>query len=311
MGGRERQFTLRDDRRGAAQPSSAPVPMRVWPGRRGDDHRRRRRVVNTGRRGVIHRGRPVVVGAHVIGLFVRHVARGDDAAAEDQGCQGRGKEDEAFFYAALKNKLAQLPRYDAVLIGDDAALVFAMQHQQELFAQIPMVFLYVNNISLAEQAAKSPWITGIVEKSAYRRNLDLILQLFPGTKNIVAVTDRTLTAQGDQQQFQDCIPEYPNLHFNLINASECTQIELAERIAAVRGNSVLLYLNLFEDKDRNVYTIESGGSFIAAHARVPVFRFSIGALDNGILGGIMISFEESGRQAGSMVREILQQEICQ
>ena len=218
-----------------------------------------------------------------------------------------GKEDEAFFYAALKNKLAQLPRYDAVLIGDDAALVFAMQHQQELFAQIPMVFLCVNNISLAEQAAKSPWITGIVEKSAYRRNLDLILQLFPGTKNIVAVTDRTLTAQGDQQQFQDCIPEYPNLHFNLINASECTQIELAERIAAVRGNSVLLYLNLFEDKDRNVYTIESGGSFIAAHARVPVFRFSIGALDNGILGGIMISFEESGRQAGSMVREILQQ----
>ena len=215
-------------------------------------------------------------------------------------------EDEKRFYAMLKSKMDRLPRYDAVILGDDAALLFGLEHQQELFADTPMVFLGINSTSLAMEAARTGWITGVAEQVDYRRNLDMIQLLFPGTRNIIAITDNTLTALGDQQQFLACMKGYPGLNFSWINASECTRQELAERIAAVDGSSVLIYMNLFEDKEQHVYTIESGASFIADYARVPVLRFSMGGVGRGILGGIMISFEESGRLAGNMVRDILQ-----
>ena len=214
--------------------------------------------------------------------------------------------DEARFYALLKDKMLRLPRYDAVILGDDAALLFALKHQQELFASIPMVFLGINSLELARQAVQNPWITGVAERADYKRNIDLIQVLFPATKNIVAVIDQTLTAQGDQQQFQECIQVYPGLHFSQIDASACTQDELAASIAAVGDDSVLLYMDLFEDREQHSYTIDTGADFIAAHARVPVFRCSSGGVGRGILGGIMISFEDSGRMAGSMVREILE-----
>lgn len=66
-------------------------------------------------------------------------------------------------------------------------------------------------------------------------------------------------------------------------------------------DSVLIYITLFRDGSGRTYTIEDGSRFIVAHAAVPVFRMSQGELGYGILGGIMISYEEmvaSGGGAG-------------
>lgn len=215
------------------------------------------------------------------------------------------EEDLRLFSEMLQNKLQKLPKYDTVILGDDAALTFALNHRQKLFAGIPMVFLGINNLSLAQLAGNDPSITGIVEQVDFSANMDLIQSLFPGTTTIVAVSDDTLTGQGDQAQFAACAKQYPDLAFRLIDASKCSKAQLKEEISAVGSGSVLLYLTFFEDADGNAYTIDSGAALLASCADVPIFRISYGGMGGGVLGGIQISFEKAGQMAGNMARSIL------
>ena len=50
------------------------------------------------------------------------------------------------FYEGLAYRMSQVEPYDVVILGDDAALLFAMEHQDDLFAGIPLVFEGVNDI---------------------------------------------------------------------------------------------------------------------------------------------------------------------
>jgi hypothetical protein len=83
------------------------------------------------------------------------------------------EEDLRLFSEMLQNKLQKLPKYDTVILGDDAALTFALNHRQKLFAGIPMVFLGINNLSLAQLAGNDPSITGIVEQVDFSANMEL------------------------------------------------------------------------------------------------------------------------------------------
>lgn len=80
--------------------------------------------------------------------------------------------DLQLFYQILHNKLSKLPPYDAVILGDDAALLFALQYQDSLFQNTPMVFLGINNMELARTAGHSPFITGIVEATSQNDNIE-------------------------------------------------------------------------------------------------------------------------------------------
>ena len=59
-------------------------------------------------------------------------------------------ENENLFYQSLRYKLRNSPKYDAILLGDDAALEFGEGHQKELFQGIPMVFFCINDIEHAK-----------------------------------------------------------------------------------------------------------------------------------------------------------------
>ncbi len=210
--------------------------------------------------------------------------------------------DEQEFHRLLAYKLRQLPRYDAVLLGDDAALLFAMRYQQELFPDTPMAFFCVNDPELARTAAQNPQISGVRENMDYDRNIALIQQILPNTKRIVGISDSTLTGLGDQRQFWENAAHHPELEFSLLNPSKYTQEELAQKLQEMEEGSVLLYLTMFEDGDKNTYTIQSAAQFLAASSNVPIFRMSIGGMGTGVMGGLMISYEESGRKAGELVR---------
>ena len=66
------------------------------------------------------------------------------------------------FYRSLSYKLSKNRPYDAVITGDDNALLFAIRHQQELFKGLPIVFMGVNNVGKAFEQNANPFITGVV-----------------------------------------------------------------------------------------------------------------------------------------------------
>lgn len=213
--------------------------------------------------------------------------------------------DLQLFYQILHNKLSKLPSYDAVILGDDAALLFALQYQDSLFQNIPMVFLGINNMELARTSGDSPFITGIVEATSQNANIELAIRLRPQAKELIAVVDNTLTGQGDQSQFLKATEKFPAMKTRFINSSKLTQSELIQELESINPDSIVFFLTMFEDKDGHSYTIRQGAQFLAQHVPAPVFRMSVGGVEDGLLGGILFAYDTSGEMAANMVEQIL------
>jgi len=209
------------------------------------------------------------------------------------------------FYQRMQYKILHHPKYDAILLGDDAALRFAMTYQKELFPEIPMVFLCVNEVPFALTAGENPYITGAVEKFYLKDTINTALKFQPAVRNIVAIYDDTLTGQGDRVQFYALKKNYPDCSFTGIDTSEISHTEFGSRLDAIAGNSIIIYLDNYEDADGKQYGITDSVGFIVKHARVPVYRPSIGGVGEGLIGGKMVSYDDSGRVAAEMVVKIL------
>lgn len=57
--------------------------------------------------------------------------------------------------------------YQAVIVGDDAALGFVMEYRKELFDGLPVVFEGINNIEYAQEVSQDPLVTGVIESFSY------------------------------------------------------------------------------------------------------------------------------------------------
>lgn len=205
----------------------------------------------------------------------------------------------------LSYRLSQGIKYDAVLVGDDNALQFLMDHRAELFKETPVVFFCVNDVTRATEASKMPYTTGIVEGISLKDNLDLSQKLFPSAKVIYGIVDNTMTGKGDAEGFMRAAKDYPFITFKLINASEFTTTGLKIALRDIESESIVFYMSLFEDGEGQPYTISEAVALIGQEVKAPVFRMSIGGVGDGLLGGNMVSYEGQGRMAAEMALRVL------
>lgn len=209
------------------------------------------------------------------------------------------------FYNGFKSRMSKLEPYDVVILGDDAALNFAIKYQEELFNKIPLVFEGINNEELAEEAVKDPYITGVIEKLSIEDNIDFACKLLPSTKNIILVSDNSVTGEAVRRNFYKYKDKYPGLDFMDINTSKLNTLELKDKFASVHKNSILLYSVMTEDADGRKYQNNEAIKFICSNTKVPVFKMVEGGLGDGILGGNVISMEMSGEIAAQVAMDFL------
>ena len=105
------------------------------------------------------------------------------------------------FYEGLKYRLEHVAPYDVIILGDDAALRFALDHRDELFPDIPLVFEGINDTELALEAAEDPLVTGVLEQLSVEKNIEFGLQITPDAKKVVAILDDTITGQAERARF--------------------------------------------------------------------------------------------------------------
>ena len=213
------------------------------------------------------------------------------------------------FYELLRFKVANHTKYDGVLIGDDAALLFIEEFGEELFPQTPIIFFGIDDPELAKRMAKNPYITGSIEITYLSDTLKEALRLFPKTKKIVAVFDDTPTGAGNQKQLNDIIGDFSEYTFEYINSSKLSRIQLQKAIEAVDGDSIFLFLGFFDDADGNVYTLSSCAEMIGKYAHVPIFTKQIMSVGNGPFAGKIIDYEEMGRRAARNMCKVLDGDV--
>lgn len=233
---------------------------------------------------------------------------GNDIVLDYEFLDTKRVDDESsrqLFYDGVKYRLSKVEAYDVVILGDDAALNFALEYRDELFDGIPLVFEGVNDEELAVEAAKDPLITGVIEKLSVETNIDFARELIPEATKVVAILDDTITGEVERARFYKCADSYPDLEFTEIDTSKLTTEELKKAIRQVDEQSILIYVVMTEDASGKQYTNLESVRLIAGNAKVPAFRMVEGGIGEGLLGGNVVSMYKSGEIAALMAMDIM------
>lgn len=213
---------------------------------------------------------------------------------------------EQLLYDRLQYTLSRVSPYDVIIVGDDAALNFAVKYREELFDGIPIVFEGINNVQLArELAQQDPLITGVVEELSLEKNIELALQLRPETRNIIAILDDSLTGQTEREIFYKVQEQFPDLTFGEINVSECSSSELRTRLWQQGKDTILLFMIMAEDGSGRSYTNLEAVQMVVKCTNVPVMRLVDSRIEEGLLGGYVASMRKSGMLAAQMASSII------
>lgn len=217
---------------------------------------------------------------------------------------------EQQFMEGLKYRLSKVEPYDVVILGDDAALLFAGKYQKELFDGIPLVFEGVNDEELALELSENPMITGVIEKLSLEKNIELGQCLYPDARKIVAVLDDSITGEAERKSFYNYAEKYPELEFTEINASQLFTDKLRQRFSQVGKDSILIYITMTEDLSGRQYSDSEVVDLITQYARVPVFRMVEAGIGDGLIGGNVVSMYSSGEIAAGIAMDIIGGKNC-
>lgn len=220
-------------------------------------------------------------------------------------------ENAALFYETLKYKIDHFrlehdETYDAVLLGDAAALAFALEHQDELFPETPMVFFGLNDPDTVRIAAQNPFVTGSLNQSDFSQTIELATKLNKTATNITAVyDDSTETGRSEGKRFFALKSRYPEFTFNALKTSEYTRSELGKQIAQFTDDTILICLSAYFDKEGFYYSIPETAHFFYTHAKIPVYTKLFGSVGKGFLGGYLFDLIEAGRYSAQVIIDVL------
>ncbi len=206
----------------------------------------------------------------------------------------------------LRYKFFSQVKYDLLMVADDPALRYAINNRNELFSDIPMVFMGVNSKTEAVTAAAMKNSTGIVESLDFEGNYNLMRSLFPHRDKINVIIDSSVAGQGDYVEFMKFKELHPELKSQIINTSYYTADGLRELFGSLGSKDMILFLDFTMDGERNSYSLQNASELISQCApEVPVFRVASADIGHGVLGGISYSYYESGVLAGDIAKQIL------
>lgn len=201
------------------------------------------------------------------------------------------------FYEGLKYRLSQVEEYDAVILGDDAALRFFLKYREELFLTQPAFYIGVNDEALSKRVEKDPNIKGIMERLPVKENLEKALEIYPEAETVYAIVDDSLTGTAESQNYDAMQKEFPNLNFEKINTSQFTQEELRKQIMAMPEKAILIYYCMNEDAEGRQYTNKEAVNFISLYTEIPILYFlENDRIGENILGGYCFSIKNSATE---------------
>lgn len=220
---------------------------------------------------------------------------------------GRVYDEESIrlFHDSMKYYLEHVDPYDAVIVGEDAALLFVLEYQEELFDGLPIIFEAVADEELAAEAARDPYITGVSAKIALDLNIQLGKAINPKATKVVAILDDSIIGEAERKRFYSYDREFTDLRFMEINASELSTSSLRQAIRNVGKDSILIYMAMAEDASGRHYTNHEAAALLAEVAQVPVLHMMEGGIGEGLFGGNVVSMHQSGWLAAQIAMDII------
>ncbi|PWV63229.1 diguanylate cyclase [Plasticicumulans acidivorans] len=205
----------------------------------------------------------------------------------------------------LAAKYRRLPQ-DLLVVADNAAFNFALQHRAQLFAGLPIVFCGYNNFR-ADAIAGVDDITGVNEEVDIVATVETALAIHPHTDTLVFIVS-SKDASGVRQTEaveQVAMPHYRD-RYRLIELKDTRLDELNARLAMLPADALVFMAGLLgESRDGRPRSPLENARLIAAASPVPVYAFWEFMLGSGIVGGRLLRGSDQGQAAAERVLQIL------
>lgn len=210
-------------------------------------------------------------------------------------------EAETHFYNLIKYKLETYGDIGLVISGDDDATEFCIKYRDDLFKNIPISFLGVQQSERSNRALKCDFMSGVSEVESIRENIELIKKLNPNVKTI-----NFLDSYGIKR-YEEITTEYKDeYNFNWIITKDKTSEEVRNILSGLDKNNAVIQLYVTNFFDNNFHSIDEINKFINESCKnAPMYNILFYDVGNGSIGGKVINHFNQGEEAGKIAIELL------
>jgi PAS domain S-box-containing protein len=197
---------------------------------------------------------------------------------------------------------------DIIVISDNNALTLWRNHSATLFPQTPVVFCGINDYKPALLEGFEGRITGVVEKTDPAGTIQHIRALQPKAKKLYIVSGCTPTALAVKREVEAALQEN-SFGFTPVWLHGLSSAALQTQLHTIADTDAVLLL-LFNRDAAGVYrSYTEASTFVDQATAAPVYGLWDFYLNHGIVGGIVASSTDQGREAAGLVRYILKHHI--
>lgn len=209
-------------------------------------------------------------------------------------------------YNNLKYKYSG-KKLDVVITTDDAAFDFALKNRAEISSDTPIVFSGVNEQGVTEIGRGYSQFTGIEEIIDPKRTVKAALELNPELKEIYLLFDNSESGISTGEITRKAIREIdPSIKINTLNDKSIN--EILSEVGQAHKDSIVLITTYYYDAKGAKVGFEDFSRRVSESSMVPVFHLYDFGLNNGVVGGCMISGRVQGEAAGKIAVRIMEGE---
>jgi signal transduction histidine kinase len=217
----------------------------------------------------------------------------------------RGRFQDPEYRSAVRDFLRLKYRdhhFDVVIAMQDIALAFASGSREALFPGTPVVFF--SAAPVAERAENS---TGVVAGVNLIGTIKLATTLQPDVRNVFVVSGSDRDDQAYEvlarNQFR---PLEQELTFTYLSGLPTTDLE--RQLASLPAHSIVYYLVVNQDGDRENVNPLAYLDHVAAAANAPVYSWVDSTMDHGVVGGSLKDQTAQTRAVAGLALRVLRGE---
>lgn len=193
---------------------------------------------------------------------------------------------------------------DAVIVSDNEALEFVTNYYNVLFNNVPIVFCSISNYSEPMLRGIDRNITGFVKGYSAFDTVDVMLELFPGTKKIFVIVDYSASGLTDRSSISKQLEPFED-KIEIIYNENVPIDKLYSTVATLEEHTVILSAAYYVDSEGYYLSTPELQTRLYEAAKVPIFGVWGGSIGYGQIGGRYNDPFYQGRQAAETVKKII------
>ena len=213
------------------------------------------------------------------------------------------------FKSLLRSKYRET-QPDIVIVSDDNAYQFLLANHQQLFPELPVVFLGVNNFIKEQLRDHENMVTGLIQKTDIYETAVIALVQNPQASKLLFVQDGTPTGVGDENTFRKHLPEFqqqfPNIKVEYLSGKDHTTAEMLQRLGSLDRSWVVVLSLWTSGKDKELIPYLKSFKLLSDKSTAPIYSPAGPGIIHGIVGGKVTTGEPHGRIAAEMALKILE-----